>query len=394
MKLNQIPGVCINHFNQLILHLCRYFTRVQDKLIFVSFPDFSDNALALTEYLLSHPESHTYKIYWVVSNAKEYRRKYGHTGITFLSRKNKIGMMPISTIKAHLQSKYVFATHGFVIPQEEAKAGQKYILLWHGCGFKTKLGCHYTMFDKGLVPGPLFVGSKSKYWNVDPKKILAKGYPRYDWIFHPTEKARNFFHALKQDRDIVIFWLPTVRNSIFGREYPEGVISQFPIMTNNDDWATLDKTLEEANVLLVVKLHNSQKQYSIPFEQFKNIKVVNNQDFSNAGVKLYELFSYTDALITDYSSVSFDYLVTDKPIGYTLDDFKMYKSTRGFIFDNPLDYMPGHHIYNLQELKDFVEDIKNGKDDYAEKRRTVRAKAVAITDISYCELILKSLEVI
>lgn len=60
---------------------------------------------------------------------------------------------------------------------------------------------------------------------------------------------------------------------------------------------------------------------------------------------------YSDALITDYSSVCVDYLIVDKPIAYTLDDYEVYKQTRGFVFEDPHEYMPGHHLYRFSDLE-------------------------------------------
>lgn len=378
----------------IVLSFYRRFAKTKEIIIFTSFPDYSDNALALSDYLWTY-ERWRYIVYWIVDNPSTYQKELGYTGLKFVGKRNRFGMVPIKTIKAHMQSKYVFATHGFLIPQEQAKAEQKYYLLWHGCGFKTKLqGSHYTLFDMGLVPGSLFVGSKSKYWNVPATKILAKGYPRYDWMLHPSEEACKYYSSLKGVYDKVIFWLPTVRNSISTKEYPEGIIRQFPILGTENEWAVMNNFLVSNNTLLIVKLHNSQKKYDISFDHYSNIKVVDNLTFVKAGIKMYELFSMTDALITDYSSVSFDYMVVDKPIGYTLDDFKLYKSTRGFIFDNPLDYMPGHHIYNMQDLQGFVIDIKQGKDEYQQKREIVRKQAVTISETSYCKEILTSLGII
>ena len=396
-NMNVIKSLLANirlRISNLTLFLFRNRDSVKDEIIFYSFPDYADNALALSDFLLTSSMGKNYRIFWIVEDAKSYQYKYAKAGITFLTKKNRLGMIPLKTIKHHLQAQFVFATHNFLIPQGQARPEQKYILLWHGCGFKAKTGSHYTQFDKALVPGPLFVSSKSKYWNVVPDKLLSEGYPRYDWMLHPSQKSNSFFMDLKKDYDKVIFWLPTVRNSVKDRDYPEGVISQFPILATTEDWQNIDNWLSSANMLLMVKLHNSQKKYPIPFETFANIRVVNNNDFIKAGVNLYELFPFTDALITDYSSVSFDYLVVDKPICYTLDDYKTYESTRGFTFDNPLDFMPGHHVYTVQELKQYLDDVKNGLDEYKQRRKEVKEIAVTNTDTSYCEQILKALNVI
>lgn len=58
-------------------------------------------------------------------------------------------------------------------------------------------------------------------------------------------------------------------------------------------------------------------------------------------IKLYELIGISDGLLSDYSSVAVDYLLLDRPLGYVLADYNIYKEKRGFVFEDPLEYMPG-----------------------------------------------------
>ena len=51
-----------------------------------------------------------------------------------------------------------------------------------------------------------------------------------------------------------------------------------------------------------------------------------------------------DALISDYSSSSYEFLHADKPIGFTIDDVKDFKLEMNF--SDPENYMPGHIIHN------------------------------------------------
>ena len=97
----------------------------------------------------------------------------------------------------------------------------------------------------------------------------------------------------------------------------------------------------------------------------------------------------TDALITDYSSVAIDYLLLDKPIGFTLDDFEEYRKTRGFIFEDPKKYMPGHHIYSFSDLCDFLSSVSDGYDPFWEQRASVRLAAHNKPTSTYCEEVLR-----
>ena len=67
--------------------------------------------------------------------------------------------------------------------------------------------------------------------------------------------------------------------------------------------------------------------------------------------KTYELIGISDGLLSDYSSVAVDYLLLDRPLGYVLADYNIYKEKRGFVFEDPLEYMPGEKIYNVCDIR-------------------------------------------
>ena len=105
-------------------------------------------------------------------------------------------------------------------------------------------------------------------------------------------------------------------------------------------------------------------------------------------VRFYTLLNQTDALITDYSSVFFDYLLIDKPIAFTVDDIDSYSDNRGFVFDNPLDYMPGKKLHNAEDFREFVTDCISGKDDYTAERKDINDKVNYYKDNKNCERII------
>ena len=95
---------------------------------------------------------------------------------------------------------------------------------------------------------------------------------------------------------------------------------------------------------------------------------MNNDDLNTEGVDLYSLLHYSDALISDYSSVSVDYMLLNIPIAYCLTDYEDYQDKRGFVFKNPLEYMPGNHIYSFEDLMEFLVSVAKGNDLYATDR--------------------------
>lgn len=61
----------------------------------------------------------------------------------------------------------------------------------------------------------------------------------------------------------------------------------------------------------------------------------------------------------------------DKPIIFTLDDYEEYDKSRGFIIDNTKDYMPGHHVYNYDDLIKALDDVSNNKNYYKSDRAKI-----------------------
>ncbi len=102
----------------------------------------------------------------------------------------------------------------------------------------------------------------------------------------------------------------------------------------------------------------------------------------------YNFVGETDILITDYSSIYFDFLLTQKPIGFVIDDIDDYSDKRGFVVDNPLDYMPGEKIKDVEELKAFLDSILAGKDDWKEKRKEINDLVNFDQSLEYSKKIL------
>lgn len=92
---------------------------------------------------------------------------------------------------------------------------------------------------------------------------------------------------------------------------------------------------------MTIKLHPLSESSPDRLRKFNNISVIDQETFEKNGVGLYSLLGRADALITDYSSVYFDYLLLDRPIGFAVGDMKDYEGERGFTVDNPYEYMPG-----------------------------------------------------
>jgi len=99
-----------------------------------------------------------------------------------------------------------------------------------------------------------------------------------------------------------------------------------------------------------------------------NFVILYNEELEEKNVQLYQFIGSTDALITDYSSIYYDYLLTGNPIGLTVDDYELYKKDTGFVYENIFDYIIGEHILNVDDFIKFINNVADGKDILKEKR--------------------------
>lgn len=360
----------------------------EDQILFYSTPSFSDNSKILYEYLIDQNDSKNYQFVWLIHREDSMPEKlYPNTVFVKADSFNYRGSS-LKALKYIASSKYIFFTHSSPMKYIKKRNGQLVINLWHGCGYKdTEDHSKKIPFDKAIVPGSVFVKTKSKFWGCSEEQILPIGYPRYDLLKKTSQKAEQFIKTLKENSDKLIIWLPTFRNT--GNDlYPEEEIDyvfDIPILKNVNDVDELDQFCKMHKITLCLKRHPKQVIYSCEKNIYSNIKFISNQDLVDANIELYSVFQYTDALISDYSSAAIDYLLLDKPIAFSLDDFEIYKKTRGFVFDDPLKYMPGHHLYTFSDITSFIEDIYDGVDRYASERKKIMSKVHNNDRDNYCQ---------
>ena len=158
-----------------------------------------------------------------------------------------------------------------------------------------------------------------------------------------------------------------------------------PLFAKDEMLNELNDFLSKNQIEIILKIHHLQLEKTIFKKLFSNIIFLTDMEIQSRGLQLYEIVGKSDALITDYSSVSFDYYLVNKPICYILDDIESYQSNRGFVWDDILQVMPGHHINDLNQFYEFLLEVKDGKDIYAEKRNEVMHYVYDYSDDKSCE---------
>ena len=132
------------------------------------------------------------------------------------------------------------------------------------------------------------------------------------------------------------------------------------------DLSKLEQVLQKKNKYLIVKLHPYEmKKIDEKCKNYDHIYFLKDIDLFKFNYDMYDLLGNTDFLITDFSSVYFDYLHLDKPIYFVTNFLKEYENTRGLLMGPYADIVPGAKINTFVELLDILE---NDTDTFAHAR--------------------------
>ena len=160
-------------------------------------------------------------------------------------------------------------------------------------------------------------------------------------------------------------------------------------VVKNEDLYKLNEMLKQKKCLLWIKLHPMQDLDRYKEEDFDNIIIQSSDNFNAMGLDLYRLLASSDALITDYSSVFYDFMLMNRPIAFTVDDYEEYKDGRGFAVEDPDYYRTGPKIQTIEDLFSFITQVSNGKDEWQEKREKVNSEVNYYRDFKNCKRALK-----
>ncbi len=137
----------------------------------------------------------------------------------------------------------------------------------------------------------------------------------------------------------------------------------------NFDKNDFQKFLAENTLLFCIKLHPKSKLN----EEFKNIQSENIM-LINKDADSYVFLKLADVLITDYSSIYFDYLLLDRPIIFFAYDLKEYlNDSRKMYFDYD-EFTPGEKVWDYQGLKNSIAKIIENNGDYQNRYSDFRKK--------------------
>ena len=224
------------------------------------------------------------------------------------------------------------------------KPGQVYLNTWHGTPLKSlgrKIGYNpfeclngqrnFLLCDYLIAPNAFTGEVFLQDYMVDgwvPGKLTPQGYPRNS-IFFDEEAREKTRKAYDLEGVTSVFFMPTWRGVSGGVEDVDQV-SQIE---------QLAKDLGES-YRVYVKFHPAMKKQDGDFRYCHNMP---------KDIEVYEFLNAMDILITDYSSVFFDFASTGKQIVLYQYDREEYYSTRG-VYPEAAEDLPFPVAYTYEEL--------------------------------------------
>lgn len=338
------------------------------KIILESNSDFCDNTRAVHNFMVANGYTDRYKLVWCVKDVQAHR-KYRTHNVHFTSFADR--RYTLSFLLHLATAKTVLFTH--TPPPLMPLKGQRVVNLWHGTPLKQLSGFvgEKPRFDTLLSASPFVSEILRDSFNLPESSVVVTGYPRNDLLFERVD-ALTPLGIKRSAYKSVLLWMPTFRQSSNAGVFDcKPTQTGLPLVSTPELLTKLNDYLAAQGVYMIVKLHPAQDALDIKQQSFSHIKLLTNKELDQAGIQLYHLVGNASALLTDYSSIYFDFLLLNRPIGFIVDDIDEYNGNRGFVVENPLDYMPGSHIRTMDELCDYILELADGKDYHDDNRERV-----------------------
>ncbi|HCZ39366.1 MAG TPA: CDP-glycerol glycerophosphotransferase family protein [Brochothrix thermosphacta] len=321
-------------------------------IVFESFfgKQYSDSPKAIYEYLKTHQDEYKYQLIWSVKEGFEDQFKENEIEYVRRGSLRWIILMARSSYWINNTRQPSWIIKG---------KGTKYIQTWHGTPLK-KLGLDIekvTMHGADTESYRLnFIKDTEKWdsliaqnnyaakvfktaFNIPEEKLIVSGYPRNDYLLNYTEdEAANIKRKLGIiEGKKVILYAPTWKDN---KSLSKGAYEAFLPMNLEEMFAELSD-----DYVLLIKWHYLiANEVEIP-EKYKDFafKVPQTIDIN-------QYFIISDMLITDYSSVFFDYANLKRKIIFYTPDWEEYENDVRGMYPEISRSLPGEQVSDTAEL--------------------------------------------
>ncbi len=273
------------------------------------------------------------------------------------------------------------------------RPGQTYINTWHGIPFRkfgfdipnaprenTNQMRNFLCTDYLVSADPFMTETFRNSYKLDgifEGKIIEGAYPRLDTLFRFSKE--QVFEKLEKygvhpDRNKkVILYAPTWRGEYYSHADSD---VEFCFEFKNE----LEKLIDTDKYQVFVRLH--QRVFQLARNK------LTESWFVPATIDANEVLSVTDILVTDFSSIFYDFLATGRPVLFFAENCEPYRTGEGIYM--PYESLPGPSASTISELADIVNDIDNVSENWRERYNAVRKLVNAYSDGSASKRIINT----
>ncbi len=331
------------------------------------------NPYAIFKELLDNPKYKNLKHIWVLDDLSAHKdeiEKYGkYDNVYFVESGKKPYLKALCTAK-YLINNSTFLSYFVKKPE------QIYINTWHGIPLKT-LGYDHPLAKisvsntvRNFIQSDYLISANSflteiytrayKLDGIYKGKIIEEGYPRLDTVVKTERK--DVIKLLKKEKvkvdenKKIVLYAPTWK----GRDFynPDCDIN---------DYLELKETIESKincdEYQVLIKVH--QAVYDRIRDEISDYPFI-----VPATIDANIVLSATDILISDYSSIYFDFLATGRPVLFYIPDVENYKEYRGMYFG--IDELPGPYTDSVEQIADWINDIDSVFENVKEKYQRIQ----------------------
>ena len=330
---------------KVIRILNSFIPKRRNGIVFMSVPDYCDNPKIIFEYLRA--KKYGVRMIWLIEK-NDLVRYLTEQGVPAVRRKSILGLVEF------LRARIIVTSHTNSLSM---KCGAQILLnLWHGIGPKTEPSKAtstseqlrtkdlWKSVDYSITTSRAAVPHYFEFFDLPEDRVKFFGYARHEFLSKKRddhEYALSLRHNLCSDKVLLrkkwILLAPTYREE--GRDL------------NDEELQMINKTVQDNGGLLMLRAHPVLGK-RIEANHRGIVDVTSIRDIT-------EYLPAFDGLVTDYSSIAYDFAVLRKPMVFYLYDYEEMDRIRGLNFACPSDY-PGHVAFNAEELELGLIEVMNG----------------------------------
>ena len=367
-------------------------------IIFYSSPDYAGNALAFYEYVQEHTD---YRAVWALKDKNVYS-KLKEKGLNcFWVCDKQVGNDWFS------KAKYVVTTHEYdnAYPKYD---GQVYVALSHS----LTIGWDQFM-NRGWEPDALAYGKwKSTMADIytvsseltrtfdaasffyDARKAFVTGVPRCDLLYKEDGRANidKIFPRISERYGKMLLYVPTARQS-YGLSMGSVFHDNF-FGFEKFDAGAFSNVLKAEVACIIVKFHPADEEYfrrnevSLPDHCF----LLSSEMLLDSELSLYHLLNGFDVLIGDFSSLTHEFLLLNRPIVRVFTNIDSYVEQWGAGFGNIDFWFPGDKVHTQSELETAIAKALHDPTHLEKERSRVRSMLFKYTDGNSCARVLEAMQ--